>query len=724
MHCLRGRDILIAVAVFLAVAAFSWGYLSRANLTTGPQYAIHGEMLVPPLLFAAGHGFHSLAGPNAAVHDFVSHKTASFSPAQLPEPLELVPITGKFLYDRLYLLYAIGLTWRLFGISWGALNILIAGIHGVIALLSYLLFRLGMGRILSLLGTAFFVTSPVVLAQLPALRDLCKGPFFLATIFCLGYLLANRVRVRPLVLSALGMGFFLGLGMGFRQDSIICLPPLLIGLVCARGVPPLRWTTRAALPVLFLVCFLIPAWPVLKMNRETGGNNSFYLIQGFSRPSMDQLGLDPASYAAVYSAADQAIHAWIVNYDDVANREGDQNVRTVLLARSISSLPISAVSAVIDYSLASFSVRQTGIYSRRAEVVARHIVRELAGLFPADIVSRWYAAVLRIARNLQNVGFHGAEFPLMRSPTDYQGFLVRHLGVFGPAYAAAALAILAGASLRLGFGALLLVLYFCGYTSLQFEVRHAFHLNFVSYWFMGFVLSIVAQQACRAYRVIRTRGCSPFMLPPRSWVCTSGARLAVFLLVSVLVFCATLYPARLYQRLSVGALYERYAQADLEAVPVLVEEGRGGRLRYRPCALPGFERNFLSRDILSEYLVAEFEVSGSDIQLTIDYDDPEANLDGRDRLPGRGASGPRTVRYFFPAFDFSERYQRHQAETGAYKFAEFSGISLPRGVAFKAMYRVRNRKDFPLLISVCWSPEAEFFKWRHEVPAFGPPEAL
>ncbi len=693
----------MAVAVCLAAAAFTLAYLASAGLTPGPEYAIHGEMLVPALLFASGHGFNSLVDVPEHVRDFVEHKSESFSPDSFTEPQEMSPISGKFLLDRLYLIYAIGIIWRLLGISWWALDVLASIFVGVVAGLAYGLFRLGMGRILSLIGTLLFVTSCVTLVQIPALRDFCKAPFMLVTVFFLGCVITRRIAARNLVLLALVMGLLLGVGMGFRQDSGICVPPILVGLVLARGVQPLKWRFRAALPAVFLVFFLIPSWPVIKMNKDVGGNNAFYLTQGFSLPTLEQAGLERASYSALYSSSDQIVHCYVANYDDRTRDEGEASVRTALLARALAELPLNPVASVLDYSMAGSALGQADMYSKPAEFVARRLFRDLVWHFPADVVSRGYATILRVVGNLQNVEAHD-DNRLLRFFNRAQAPLVRHFNTCGILYAAAGLLILAGADLRLGFGALILLLYFCGYPSLNFQVRHAFHMNFVSYWFAGFLLSLLWRNARAA--IARLKGGEETLSAEGSgagWRVVP-TRLAIFLLASAALFWASLYPARIYQATTVDAMYARYLRADLEPLRASLIPREEGRVLCKPDTPVIERRGYFTGNVESEYMAIEFEMANPGAMLEIEYDGKNTDLCGQDVFRFRGPAVMRTVRYFFPVFDFSPEFQKRHGELGHYEFGTFRGISLPADAQFKALYRVRNRRDFPVPFSV-WLPQ-------------------
>ncbi len=698
-------EATVAFLVFLIAMAAGWGYLAASDLTPGPRYNIWADMMLPPVLFATGHGLCTAASVPASVDAFLKHEAMSLDPRDVPAQMETQAIRDdKFFVDRLYLMYAMGIALRLFDLSWASLNLLAAFMFGTVAAAAYGLFRLGMGRIPSFAGTALYVAAPVVLMEMPALRDFCKAPFILATMLTAGHLLAKRVRPRALFLLAAGMGFLAGLGVGFRMDSVICLPPLLLSLACARGIEPLRWRVRCAATALAVACFLIPSWPIFHATQGKGGNNAFYLTQGFSQPSMHSAGLQPASYAALDSVMDQKVYAYVNGYDAAVSstfRGGFRDIKTSLAVQAATAIPFDLVSACGHALLAATASDDLGIFSKKAEMVARRLVVELVTTFPADVIARWYSAALQVLRNLQRLQPFPDENPINASALHVQEPLMRFMAVGGPWCALAALAIFACMDLRLALGAWLILMYFSGYPSLEFEVRHAFHVNVIAYWFPCFLVAA----ACRALLRFAKAGRAS-IAPRRDLPFGVGARrLAIFALLVAGALAAALYPARWYQNSTVGALRERYAEAVLEPVSVEARPQPGGTILYVPAALPRFARDWFSAPVESEYLVAEFERAASPPSLAVDYEGESLDLNSRAAYPAADDPGPYTCRYFFPVYDYSEDYQAAQRPYG-YGFSRFKGIVVPASTPLKGLYRVVNRRDFPMMMSV-WLPSEE-----------------
>ena len=93
-------------------------------------------------------------------------------------------------------------------------------------------------------------------------------------------------------------------------------------------------------------------------------------------------------------------------------------------------------------------------------------VSEIIKTFPGDMLTRAYAAVVRIATAIV-----ASPFPV-----------VHFFENWGLWFTAGGLLMIAAVSPVRAWLMLLLLCYFCGYTSIQFAFRHAFHMSFVPYF--------------------------------------------------------------------------------------------------------------------------------------------------------------------------------------------------------------------------------------------------
>lgn len=747
---IRVRDSRMAVAIFIIAAVAGWLYMSLCIGVTGPEYDTKGSMLLPAAMWAAGHGITDIGGiiwiSNYTlwrpVTDFTEQRTLSLDPKELPQQGMDALFGNKFTNDRLYLYYAVGITWRLFGISWPALNIFIAFVYAIMAVLVYAIFRLGMGRFISVCGVLLAMSSPLMLQVLPCIRDACKGPFILATIFVVGYLLSRPVKARPYWILSAVIGIAIGIGVGFRQDVFICVPPALFAIIfLAHGKKPLRPSARMLAGLLFTAAFLVPAWPVLTMTHDTGGNNSFYLLQGYSLPSQQEIGMQRATYAPIEDNKDPLVHAGIAAFwqrsPDPASVSAVERWRSgiaLCTLHAILDLPLDPLAS-LAWMTGSFTLSRPGfpleMWSRHSEQIARRYVRTLATMFPADIVSRWYGAVAYAIHDPQSLYDADAASNAVQKALCFLHLpLHRHLSQYGDYYAVLALCLLSAHRMRLGLITLGVLVYFAGYTSLSFQARHAFHLAFFGFWLPGFCLQQIVYVAGSLYserQKVRIR-----LASLRAWRRPVASMLA-FLAISVILLSMPLIPARLWQHRQVEAMLQRYRHCTLEPIPFEEGERTEATVCYHPSGVFSLDRMPPAREqwewlgvptepiprIMTDYLVAEFDIASEcrSISINTRYDysglavsDPF--LDSEDRYSLPFTHGPLTVRYFCPVY----RYTLFGPPVYP---PVFKGLSMPAQVPLKRLYRVTNIHETPLPMNLWITGETAPFGWYQAIPLFG-----
>ena len=118
---------------------------------------------------------------------------------------------------------------------------------------------------------------------------------------------------------------------------------------------------------------------------------------------------------------------------------------------------------------------------------------QVARNFPADMLTRAYASAIRVIELPYNQKLMLPHVEYLRLP--HEVFVVRDrfqraMAPFWLAIVGLALFALSAISIRIGLFVSLLVLYLCAYPALQFGERHYFHLEFIGWWALGFVLSI------------------------------------------------------------------------------------------------------------------------------------------------------------------------------------------------------------------------------------------
>ena len=128
----------------------------------------------------------------------------------------------------MYLELTVALIWKITGVSWSRLAILHGILFGLVSALSYGLFRLGLTKLFSLLGSVPVFMSTSSLDLVPHLRDYAKGPFLLGVMLIMGVLVLQPMSGRRVVAFSGLAGAVVGFGLGFRTDLIIAVLPFMV----------------------------------------------------------------------------------------------------------------------------------------------------------------------------------------------------------------------------------------------------------------------------------------------------------------------------------------------------------------------------------------------------------------------------------------------------------------------------------------------------------------
>ncbi len=633
-------EILVVLAVVLATGIAGYQALASHETIVG-CFTNEPEYYGTSIMLLAGRGLVTpdlSASPELA--DFLSLKTDHFDLASLPPD---IPVRKPHVFTliRGYLLVLTAGVWWVFGISWEGLKIVALLFYAGTAVAVYLLFRLSMGRLLGALLTFLAMTTPEMLHHLPNLRDASKGPFLLLVLALLGAMIRRPARPTVYLIYAVLAGLLTGMGLGFRQDLVVCVPACLVVIVLfARGTPKLNTRHRLAAAVLFLSACWLSSLPVPWRGQEGGSEYAHNIVMGMAACNDENMDVGGASYERILSEDDLYVYAVPRQYCVSASTRAPNAV-------------VSGYLAERDYVAAS------------------------ARTFPADALVRGLAAVRDIVQ--------GDELQIRGE---------RLLQAMGMICATATLLLAAGQNLRLGWGLLFLLFYFAGYPSLQFGTRHFAHLVFVPYWFVGTAV------VCAIRTVWEFRGTpgrppvAKFLRSPGLW---RGRRLhhaTVFLISTVVPGAAILAGATVYQQHTLDGVLDALAQAEIEPLTIAQREvGSVQAVDITPPlqARPGHPQAFWWR---SDYLMAEFEAVEESFGLWLRYAAPQPRM--QDHSAGvtvevRPAPGHTVdVKYYFPVHGWFKE--------GNTEWNAFLGIAMGKEVAkhFRGLYRVASGEAAPL----------------------------
>jgi len=664
--------VVVLLLVALSGVLGSYHLLIRTGPSWLHDYPMWPVVFGPSVMMACGKGFEEpVALEISGLPQFLAMETPAFVPAQAVDDMPTTPPSEWRQHHR-YLLYLVGMVWRVLGISWNAVKVLLVALFCITIVLVYGLFRLGMNRYLSAAATVLFMVSPGVLFVLPNIRDFAKAPFVLGAILIMGYLCKKPVKTGVFLGLAALLGLVLGVGLGFRQDLFIGIPPSLLVLAfCAREGRGRKAVVqqRIAAVVLLLVCFAAGAGPVLR-SYQRSGTPSHEISMGLATAFDDRLGMGRASYERMYTFDESLVLTAINRY-----------------ARRVEH---HAQPLVTD--------------TPETEQVGKAFLFDTITTFPADLLTRAYAAVLWVIQG------GTLQWPAA-------AFFFR----LGPWLMAAVLVLLSCHSLRLAWLALLLSLYFCGYVSVQVMYRHCFHLSFVPFWLFGFLVD-------RLLHALTTQ--SHFILHPSSFILHPSSfipplrRMALFCLGAGLLIFVPFYALRAYQCYAVDNLLEKYASADLESLEseatplgdcVLLRPTKGLPSQSWPLAPYVWQ----SQD---EYLVAAFAANAQWRHFWIRYETQHGanNYSQPIRLPPTGEAETRKTKYFFPVYERaifpSDRIPG---------WGRFAGLALSkdRQADFEGFYRVKNADQFSLLLNMAVPEDRAFFRPYQTVrPRRGDPD--
>ena len=438
--------------------------------------------------------------------------------------------------------------------------------------------------------------------------------------------------------------------------------------------------------VLVLSAFAVSSGPIREAYDETG-TPSHDVLMGLDVGHELQLGLELASYSRVDSFRDCYVLAGTTCYARRVHGRRD----------------------VIGNS--TYAYEESG----------RLRLLDIARQFPADMLTRFYAAISQTLGNVGNTGL--LMLPDEARRARFFRTLVPFREVLGAAlwrcrflFVAVVLMAIAVDGVWRGLLVLSLVLYFGGYPCLLYEVRHIFHLCFVPLLFAGCVfdrLGLALRVLPRAVRDGVHGGTFPIFAPWRSprvrrvlWV---AAGTAVIMLLP-------LYGLRAYQTHAMGRLLDQYANAELEPLETEVHYAGDwacfrptGRLASQAAAFFDYTggSGLMTSSGFGDYLVAEFEAVPEARAFRLSYDSGGfiTDFSSLEHVRPLGKRGGGVWRFFFPVYEYH----------GAYMFEcwnRFAGVAVPREHAgeFKGLYRVRSQREFRLWLGLWLPADRRFFR--------------
>ena len=559
-----------ALLVFIALAGFAVGthQIQRTGDRDDVRDAVISQALhAPAVMIACDRGFVDVAkGTIPDLDRFLDLEAETFSCESIPADVDVQPPSQWHRY-YLYLMYALGSIWSVFGISLSV----ILGFYGVVfaaALCAlYGLMRQVAGPVLALAVLTPIAGSNLWVSIFPLLYYFVKAPFFLATVMLLFMVVWRPPRNSWFPVVALFLGAVIGLSLGFRRDLLAIVPLcIVVILFCSPGSGLRNLPRIAADLTAFVIGLFVAGWPLLAILSEDS-NFGHLALQGLSGSLTRTLGISPSFYDWGRADFDGNIAA-IVNAYHALIQGGNDYLTTNTKAYDISSL---------EYF---WNVVTT---------------------FPADFLLRAIAAF----RNVITGAYVFNPGPLV-----------------GPILFILFLGLVAAKSLRRAVLCLLIVLYITGYTSFLHRPQDYFHITFVPFLIGSFILQWVLNGVGQFVPALHLEARAPLgadrTLPPNK---VQALRALGFPLAAIILALAVIAALRASQGAELEGFIERYWSAPLQNINYTQSSDRNGSVTVTPLPFGCGDRTCSENpspendEIRFAYLVARFDrgLCGQDV---------------------------------------------------------------------------------------------------------------
>jgi hypothetical protein len=598
---------------------------------------------------------------------FLDLELDTFACGSLPTEvatLPLSPMQRAFQYQE----FAIASTWRWSGVSWTGLASLCGLLFAITSVAAYGLFRTVAGRLLATAGAVALIGSTLQLIHLPNLRDYSKAPFLVGAACALVWMARTAFSPRALVMLSAGYGALIGLGMGFRNDLLIALPPFVATVFFFL---PGRLRDGVSLKLAAVTVCLLSFWvtmaPMRAIYAPGGGNSMQHVVL---------LGLGD-SFNADLGVTNDGLYSWGNTFTD----------------------------EYVHVQTSSYATRMWGatrtlsLYGAEYDRAASELLATIVAQFPADMLVRVHAAVLRTLALPYST--NSREPPTLVTDRELvRGYkardrVLRLLGSVWPTVIAAALLGLAASDPRLAIFFVLMVFYFGGYPVLQFNERHFFHLEVIGWW----VLLLVAQQLVSVFGGARVHSVLSWQRGwrERRWL-KPVRRAAVAMIVLAVLIAAPLAALRQYQARAVNTRLTSYLQLAKEPLQWASTSATEGVVRMQaPATHSAIDH---SGAVESGLIVAEFAEGACDtlkFDMTLHYAASPAVYDFSRSIRVEPPLEDRGIRRIFvPVFSHSI------PSTGMDGVFGLSAIDVPAASAncVTGLYRARSVAGLPVVIDV------------------------
>jgi len=537
-------------------------------------------------------------------------------------------------------------------------------LFGVVVVLVYGIFRLGMGRIAAVLCTLSFMISSTQLNHLVPFWDkyYVRAPFVFSLVLIMGILIVKPFKPSRTMGLATVAGVVMGMGLMFRPDLLVFFPIIALTLFCFLP-GPMRANLKVKLTALMLfvlaLFFTFSTCPQCRLGR---GANSHAVLNG-STPMFDaRLGLISPGYDWGYLHLDN----FTFSMSFAQARVFDDNI------------PFSWFDPVDD--------RLRGVVIN----------------FPADMLVRFYASALRV----MEIPFTftlppaGVTDPFITSIYSGRAVLLNFLAGSGLWLWGAALLMISAHSLRKGMFCLLLLPPLILIVFVHLVGYYFFYLEFITYWALGFVFQHGFLYIARLAKQDMRGELRPWAGQPRRWWNPAAQRVVAVAFAVALMLWTPLFVLRQYQSAQVDNILRQYDTAALESLPLeaLPLENNGVLLSNPQQFKPLTEESFKIMELMAEF--SDQKCGYSTVWATLRYEGiPGAVLETMDWSRSISIDltppGTNSTRLFFPAMA-----QKDILAPGCSNYFKGIEMSAEQRACLRGLYIVKDPRQLPILLTV------------------------
>lgn len=497
---------------FAFAAMFALGAIVGAAYILSTRNVFFYQQFAPEMvMWACGHRFVYVLHKPPALLDFLFGRQNSFDCHAL-ELVQGMPAAGFFVRKQFYLDGTVALLWRVFGVSYAALWPLVAVLHGAYAAGCFAFARLFFRRSLALPLAILATLSPVAISMLFALRDFAKAPFFLWCVV-LAFLAIRATQPRRAIMFAALAGLVVGIGTGFRSDTLMLVPSGALILLIGGDSASSAWRVRALTLIAFVTLATLTASPITGLGRS--GGDGILIMQGATDPFDRFLGVRSGPYSVGWAYLDE------LTLTDVAAAlrptQPDWDAREPAPGTGVSQAMTQSMGYVLSWAplfaadLATHALKAAAWIAGFATLVAPgHRLLDPAGGLPPRV---WFGEMLE------------PFYRLIASPVlpwvGAAGMLCLLLNVYAR-------------SRRECMALTITLALLLAYPGIQFSVRHLFHLEIVS-WMALLSLALLPLR----WRQLRAA------MPAFTLWAAGGAAVVAAVYAALIVFQDRALPSRL-----------------------------------------------------------------------------------------------------------------------------------------------------------------------------------